>query len=216
MYFPHPLTAREDGLIAIGGDLDVDRLLLAYRHGIFPWYNQNPICWYFTWPRAIITTDTLHVSKSMRSLIKKRPWHITTNQAFEQVITQCALINRPDQSGTWIIQEMKKAYIDLHQKGAAHSVEVWDGGELIGGLYGVVAGKIFFGESMFASKSNASKYGFLLFAQYLFKTGCHLIDCQQDTEHMESLGTILIGKQDFWDVIQSNLLEEDLQIVFTL
>ena len=215
IFFPHPLTCSEEGLIAVGGLLNRERLLLAYRCGIFPWYNDGPILWWFTYPRATILPETLHVSKSMNRLIRSSPWTVTVNYRFQEVIEACAEIIRPNQTGTWINEEMKDAYLDLHERGNAHSIEVWDEDELIGGLYGVVAGKIFFGESMFSYRSNASKYGFLILARWLFNNGCTLIDCQQDTEHMRSLGTTLLSKEEFWTYVKKNQLEQDINLSTT-
>ena len=217
LYFPHPLSCDDEGLVAIGGNLGPQRLELAYSFGIFPWYNQAPILWWFTHPRCIIYTDQIKVSKSMRSLIyNKRPWKVTMDQAFEKVIEACRNIKRDGQKGTWITKEIKKSYTTLHHAGMAHSVEIWSvEGELIGGLYGVVKGKIFFGESMFAKKANASKYALIHLAKYLIHYGCEVIDCQQDTDHMRSMGAVLISKESFWDIIKLNTLEDDLDISST-
>lgn len=214
LYFPHPLSCDDEGLLAIGGNLGPQRLELAYSFGIFPWYNQAPILWWFTHPRCIIYTDQIKVSKSMRSLMtKKRPWKITMDQSFDQVIDACSEIKRQGQNGTWITKEIKKSYSTLHRKSMAHSVEVWsDAGELIGGLYGVVKGKIFFGESMFAKEANTSKYALIHLANYLLNLGCEVIDCQQDTDHMRSMGAVLISKESFWDIVKLNTLQDDLDI----
>jgi len=148
----------------------------------------------------------------MGRLIRSRPWIVTVNYRFQEVIEACAEIIRPDQTGTWISDEMKEAYIDLHRHGNAHSIEVWDNDVMIGGLYGVLIGKIFYGESMFSHQSNASKYGFLSLAKWLFQNGCTLIDCQQDTDHMRSLGTTLVDKKAFWELIKENQLEGDIDL----
>lgn len=213
MYFPHPLSSNDEGLLAIGGDLSYERLCLAYTFGIFPWYNQPPILWWFTFPRAVIYPHQIRVSKSMRRLLNsKQIWRITINQAFTKVIEQCARIKRSNQQGTWISMEIKEAFLVLHKHHKAHSVEIWEGTNLVGGLYGVVCGRIFYGESMFSTKSNSSKYGFILFAQYLNSLGCTLIDCQQDTPHMRSLGAILLSRDQFWKEIKENLKFENLPI----
>ena len=214
LYFPHPLTCDDEGLVAIGGDLSYQRLELAYSFGLFPWYNQEPILWWFTHPRCIIYTDQIKLSKSMRSLVyNKRPWKVTIDQAFDTVIENCSEIKRQGQNGTWITNEIKNSYSTLHSLGVAHSVEVWSKeGNLIGGLYGVVKGKIFFGESMFAKKANASKYALIYLAAYLLHLGCEVIDCQQDTDHMRSMGAVLLSKDSFWDKVKHNTLENDLEI----
>ena len=213
MFFPHPLSSTDEGLLAIGGDLSIERLRLAYSYGIFPWYNQSPILWWFTFPRAVIYPEQVYISKTMRKLLQKNTsWKVTINQAFEEVMDRCAQINRRDQQGTWITIEMKEAYAEFHRCKKAHSLEIWENDELIGGLYGVVNGKIFYGESMFAHISNSSKFGFILFSKYLFSLGCSLIDCQQDTPHMRSLGAELLSKNQFWQTIKKNLLNEDLPI----
>jgi len=210
------LTCSEEGLLAVGGMLNRDRLLLAYRSGIFPWYNDGPILWWFTHPRAVIFRDTLHTSRSMQHLLQQSPWTITVNYRFEEVIQTCADIIRPGQAGTWINGDMIDAYVDLHKSGYAHSVEVWDQDEMIGGLYGVMMGKIFCGESMFSYRSNASKYGLLVFAKWLFDHDCRLIDCQQDTDHMRSLGTRLLSKEEVWSHIRENQMAGDINEISEL
>jgi len=212
VYFPHPLTAPEDGPLAIGGDLSTERLILAYQHGIFPWYNDGPIMWWFTHPRPVITSDTLKISKSMKKIMRSSSWKMTIDQNFEEVIYHCAIVYRDGQFGTWITEDMIESYSVLHRLGIAHSVEVWEEEQLIGGLYGVLIGEIFFGESMFNYKSNASKFGFLSFAKHLFSKGCKVIDCQQDTEHMRNMGTELWSKGKFWKAIQSNLGKETISL----
>ncbi len=211
LYFPHPSLADEEGLLAIGGDLQPDRLLLAYRFGIFPWYNNDqPILWWSPDPRCVLYPGNLRVSKSMRTLLKKISWTATADVEFIQVITQCQKIKRAHQSGTWITQDMLDAYINLHHRGYAHSIEVWDGKRLIGGLYGLSLGKVFFGESMFSLRDNASKYAFVKLVQHLEHQGFTLIDCQQDTPHLRSLGATTIPRSEFLEYLRKNLLEEDL------
>lgn len=212
LFFPHPLTCSEDGLIAVGGRLTMNRLVLAYRSGIFPWYNDGPILWWFTHPRAVILPDSLHISRSMSRLLQKSPWTVTVNYQFREVMRSCAEMIRPNQAGTWINEDMIDAYTELHEHGYAHSVEVWDEDELIGGMYGVLMGEIFFGESMFSYRSNASKYGFLTLAKWLFDHNCQLIDCQQDTDHMKSLGTELLSKESFWKYMKSNQLVSNMNM----
>ena len=185
--FPHPSLADEDGLLAIGGDLSTDRLLLAYQHGIFPWYSEeSPILWYAPKERFVLDPDKLKISKSMRQLIRSNKLTTRHDKAFEQVIENCALIQRKDQEGSWITDEMRKAYIRLHKLGFAHSFETYNqNGELVGGLYGIQIGNIFCGESMFSKVSNASKLALIyLCQQFSFS----LIDCQIYSEHLTSLG----------------------------
>lgn len=213
MFFPHPLTAQEDGLLAIGGDLSTARLLLAYQYGIFPWYNEDPILWWFTYPRAVVTLQSLKESKSMKQLIRGSTWYWTVNRAFEEVMHHCATVRRAGQEGTWITEEILDAYSILHRLGIAHSVEVWEGNQLVGGLYGVLMGEIFYGESMFAFRSNASKFAFICFARHLFAQGCILIDCQQDTPHMRTLGAHLISKEKFWWFLKGNLIKDNIKII---
>ncbi len=165
VWFPPAITASPEGVLAIGGDLSVDRLLLAYRSGIFPWYNERePIVWYSPDPRMVLFPDKLKVSKSMRQLINKDMFKVTFNTNFNEVIANCKTINRNDQLGTWITDEMQKAYTKLHQLGFAKSVEVWLNNEIVGGLYGIDLGSVFCGESMFSKIPNTSKIAFYLFS----------------------------------------------------
>jgi leucyl/phenylalanyl-tRNA--protein transferase len=189
--------ARHDGLLALGGDLSTDRLLLAYRNGIFPWYSSSPIQWWCPDPRFVLFPSELRISKSMHVLLKRGRFRFTINKAFHQVIAQCRLIHRPGQSGTWITKEMEKAYNILHEKGYAHSAEAWDGDQLAGGLYGIRLGNVFFGESMFSNTSNASKFAFIRYVQHLMSEGVELIDCQVHTDHLESLGAQMIPRTEF-------------------
>ena len=214
LYFPHPLLANDEGLLAVGADLNPERLLLAYTFGIFPWYNNKPILWWYTAPRCVLHLDQLKVSKSMRSLVyRKRPWKVTIDNAFEEVLDHCSEIGRPGQDGTWITNDIKAAYLGLHQMNVAHSVEVWDEtGQLVGGLYGLIRGNMFCGESMFAKESNTSKYAFIHLVTFLQSIGCTLIDCQQDTPHLRSLGATLIDKMEFWQFLKNNSLNDDLEI----
>jgi leucyl/phenylalanyl-tRNA--protein transferase len=202
--FPHPLLAEPDGLLAIGGDLSVERILLAYRFGIFPWFNPGEmIMWYFTQPRPVIYPHTLKHSKSMRSLIRKHAFTFSINERFEDVILACRQVNRKGQGGSWISAEIVKTYVELHQLGYAHSVEVYKAGILCGGLYGLKLGSVFYGESMFSLETNASKFGFLQFARQSFEKGdLHLIDCQQDTPHMRTLGSTLISGEEFIQILR--------------
>ncbi|MFP8965101.1 leucyl/phenylalanyl-tRNA--protein transferase [Pokkaliibacter sp. CJK22405] len=178
-----------DGLLAVGGDLSSTRLLAAYQRGIFPWYSEgSPILWWSPAPRFVIYPDELNINRSLRKAINKTPFDITINQAFEDVISFCADVPRPGQDGTWIQPEMQAAYIAMHQVGWAHSVDVWHDGQLVGGLYGLAVGRVFFGESMFSLMPNASKVAFALWCQKLNELGCDMIDCQMETPHMVSMG----------------------------
>ncbi len=198
--FPHPRLADEDGLLAIGGDLSEERLLLAYQNGIFPWYDEDtPILWYSPHERFVIRKGNLKISKSMRKVLRSKRFQVTYNQAFEQVIDQCARIVREGQQGTWILPEMKAAYISLHEHGYAHSVEVWEQDQLVGGLYGVKVGNVFGGESMFSKVSNASKLALISLAEDF---GISLIDCQVHSAHLESMGATLIPQEEFLAIIQ--------------
>lgn len=204
LIFPPPAYAEPDGLLAIGGDLEPDRLLLAYESGIFPWYSPgDPILWWSPDPRFVITPGQHKVSKSMKQILKRGTFRITINKAFDQVISSCKTISRPGQEGTWITSEMKNAYLTLHKQGLAHSVEAWMGDELAGGLYGVALGGAFFGESMFSSVSNASKAAFLTLADHLKELGFGLIDCQVYTKHLESLGAVMIPREEFLDRLRT-------------
>jgi len=198
IWFPPVSSASTDGIIAIGGDLSVERLLLAYRSGIFPWYNEGePIVWYSPDPRMVLFPEKLKVSKSMRQLINKNIFKVSFNTHFSEVISNCKIINRNDQPGTWITDEMQKAYIKLHELGVAKSVEVWLGDKLVGGLYGIDLGTIFCGESMFSHISNASKIAFIYLVEKLKNENYSLIDCQVYTSHLESLGAEEIPRSDY-------------------
>jgi leucyl/phenylalanyl-tRNA--protein transferase len=198
LMFPTVSMADEDGLVGIGGDLSVDRLLLAYRSGIFPWYNADePILWYSPNPRFVLHPDELKVSKSMQTLIRKEAWTFTVNQDFASTIRQCRIAKRKFQTGTWIHDAMEEAYIRLHEAGYAISAECWCNGELIGGLYGVQLDRVFCGESMFSLEKNASKFAFIHFVTYLKVLGIQLIDCQVHTDHLESLGARMISRDTF-------------------
>jgi len=195
--FPPVHLAEPDGLLAVGGDLSTERLLMAYRSGIFPWYEGEHILWWCPDPRFILFPDELKVSKSMKVLLKRQAFEFTINKAFTEVINSCKTIPRKEQDGTWITDDVKKAYNRLHQLGFAHSAEVWQNGLLVGGLYGVRLGRILFGESMFSKTSNASKYAFISYVQHLKTEGVQLVDCQVYTEHLESLGAKMIPRQIF-------------------
>ncbi len=203
--FPHPGNASSDGLLAVGGDLSIDRLLLAYSWGIFPWYTHgDPILWWHPDPRFVLFPDKLKVSKSMRPYFNQQKYRVTYDTTFSQVIRACSEVRRRGQESTWITDDMIEAYEALHQAGYAHSVEVWQGDELVGGLYGVAMGKIFFGESMFAKASNASKFGFISLVRDLHARGFELIDCQQETNHLASLGAEPIPRATFLQHLEHN------------
>lgn len=197
IWFPPVAGAMEDGLLAIGGDLRTERLLLAYRKGIFPWYEGEIPLWWSPDPRFVLFPDELKVSKSMQKLLAKEAFQFTVDAAFEQVIGHCRHIARRGQTGTWITDEVEKAYINLQRLGYAHSAEAWMNGRLVGGLYGVRLGRIFFGESMFSLVSNASKFAFISYVRRLHEEEVQLIDCQVYTEHLESLGARMIPRDEF-------------------
>jgi leucyl/phenylalanyl-tRNA--protein transferase len=215
LQFPHPKYADADGLLAIGGDLSVERLVLAYRWGIFPWFNpEDPILWWHPDPRYVLFPHQLKVSKSMRPYFNQRKFSVTYNRAFPAVMAACGGVDRPGQDGTWISEDMLTAYTALHEAGYAHSVEVWQDDALVGGLYGVAIGRVFFGESMFSLVSNASKFGFITLVQHLTAQGCQLIDCQQGTQHLISMGAVGISRKAFLDVLIPNQAVPLKQFVF--
>lgn len=198
LYFPPVEQADEDGLLAIGGDLSTKRLQLAYSKGIFPWFSEGePICWYSPNPRFVLLPHMLKISKSMQQIIRKQTFQFTINKDFENVIANCKAANRVGQDGTWITDEMEAAYTALHSQGLAISAETWLDNELVGGLYGVLQGRVFCGESMFAKQSNASKFAFINMVNYLQTKGVLLIDCQVYTEHLESLGAVFVSREDY-------------------
>lgn len=204
LFFPPVELAEPEGLLAIGGDLSPGRLILAYRSGIFPWYEGKQILWWSPDPRFVLFPNELQVSKSMKALLKKEAFQFTTNKSFEQVITQCKKIKREGQHGTWITNDMLEAYKLLHEKGLAQSAEAWQEGELVGGLYGIRMGNLFFGESMFSTHSNASKFAFIKYVEQLAAEGVVLIDCQVHTAHLESLGARMISRKHFLEVVSEN------------
>ena len=199
--FPDYETTTKDGIIALGGDLSSERLIYAYRNGIFPWFSEGePIVWYSPLKRMVLFPNELKVSKSMKKIIKKNDFKITENIAFNEVIDNCKSINRKDEFGTWITDEMEKSYINLHKKGIAKSIEVWSGKELVGGLYGVEINNVFCGESMFSKVSNTSKLAFI----HLVKSNKYnLIDCQVYNSHLASLGAKEIYRSKFLDFLKN-------------
>lgn len=199
LIFPEPELSRKDGLLAVGGDLSIERLVLAYRMGIFPWYAKgDPILWWSPDPRLVLYPDALHISRSLMKTLKHRCFAVTLDRDFARVIEACAAAPREKQRGTWITADMMDAYCRLHEAGFAHSVEIWDQKkELAGGLYGVSLGKCFFGESMFSRKNNASKVGLATLVQLLKKWDFTLIDCQVTTQHLVRLGATEIPRKRF-------------------
>jgi leucyl/phenylalanyl-tRNA--protein transferase len=203
---PDPSHADAEGLVAIGGDLNIKRLINAYKSGIFPWYEEgSEIMWWCPDPRLVLFPKDLRVSSSMRKLLKKNVFDITYNQCFAEVIANCKNIERNDQGGTWITNEMEDAYINLHNLGYAHSIEVWLEDELVGGLYGIKLENIYFGESMFSKVSNASKIGFVYLVKDLLEKGVEMIDCQVKTDHLVSLGAKDIGRIEFLEILKGAL-----------
>jgi leucyl/phenylalanyl-tRNA---protein transferase len=200
--FPDPNTADEEGLVAIGGDLSIERLLLAYHNGVFPWYSEPFIGWYSPDPRMVLLPGELKVSSSMRTVLNNGKFRFSINKEFRQVINNCKTASRKDQPGSWISDDIAEAYTKLHESGYAHSAEAWQGNELVGGLYGVRIGKIFFGESMFSTSANASKFAFIKYVHYLQKQGVELIDCQVYTQHLESLGAREIDRKEFLETVR--------------
>ncbi len=211
--FPPVDLALDDpnGLLAVGGDLSPRRLINAYRHGIFPWYNDDqPILWWSPNPRAVLFPDQVHISRSLKKQINKSSFNITFDQSFEAVLMACAAPRR-DGPGTWITTAMHEAYLTLHKMGIAHSVEAWQGDKLVGGLYGLAIGGVFFGESMFSHVTNASKIAFVYLAKQLQQWQFALIDCQVESEHLRSLGAIEIERKSFIDVLKRHIDQNDKQ-----
>ncbi|OYD43868.1 leucyl/phenylalanyl-tRNA--protein transferase [Sphingobacterium cellulitidis] len=201
LVFPHPSLADEDGLLAIGADLQLERLLLAYENGIFPWYNEeNPILWFAPLERFVLVPNKIKLSKSMKQIMKSNKFKVTIDQDFKSVIENCASMPRKDQDGTWIIADMQEAYIRLHEAGYAHSIEVWQDQKLVGGLYGVQVGKVFCGESMFSKASNASKIALIYLAQNF---GLSLIDCQIPSDHLSSMGAETISQSEYLTILHN-------------
>ena len=204
LFFPPVSEADYDGVLAIGGDLSTERLQLAYRSGIFPWFNEGePIVWWSPDPRMVLFLDELIVSKSMRNILNRNSFKVTFNQNFRDVISNCQKIKRDGQNGTWISNNMIEAYCKLHEMGFAKSVEVWENNELVGGLYGVDLGHVFCGESMFSKVSNASKVAFIALVTQLKKENYKLLDCQVYNPHLESLGCREIERDIFMEILES-------------
>lgn len=202
LWFPPAGNATEDGLLAIGGDLSEERLLLAYRKGIFPWFEDRLPLWWCPDPRFVLLPERLKISKSMQQVLRSGKFRFKTNIAFGQVIHNCKHARR-NHEGTWITDEVERAYINLYKKGYAHSAEAWQDNKLVGGLYGIKMGKVFFGESMFSLVSNASKFAFINYVQQLMKENIVLIDCQLYTSHLESLGAEMMSRTAFLDLLKA-------------
>lgn len=202
--FPHPKHAEPDGLLAVGGDLRPERLLTAYQHGIFPWYSKgDPILWWYTHPRFVVMPEDFSIPKRLQRYWRNTSYNLTANKSFEQVMELCASSREKSGEETWILPEMKKAYLELHQLGYAHSIECWDGDHLVGGLYGIGLDKVFFGESMFSTVSNSSKFALIYLLEIAQPLGIELIDCQMTTEHLLQFGAKEISGKDFYIQLQS-------------
>ena len=211
--FPHPSLAEENGLLAVGGDLSLQRLLAAYSNGIFPWYSEGePPLWWFTSPRLVIFPSEFKVSKRLARTLRNTNFQISFDQDFARVISSCAAVRKENGEGTWISSDMQKAYGKLHQAGYAHSVECWLDGELAGGLYGVKLGNVFFGESMFTKISNGSKAALVALVANLQQQGVALIDCQMTTSHLVTFGAREIEGSEFLRLLQIHINPSDQTI----
>ena len=205
LYFPSVTEANSEGVLAVGGNLSPDRLLLAYKNGIFPWFNPGePILWWAPSSRMVLFFDDLIISKSMRNILNRNIFKVTFNQEFIAVISNCSSVSRDGQNGTWISDEMIASYCKLHELGIAKSVEVWQNEELVGGLYGIDLGHIFCGESMFSKVSNASKVAFITLVNQLKNDNYKLLDCQVYNEHLESLGCNEIDREEFMKILNED------------
>jgi len=203
LVFPPVDNANVEGLLAVGGDLSPERLLLAYQKGIFPWFdNDSIILWWSPDPRMVLYPNEIKISKSMRKVIRNNQFRLTKNTSFKEVLEYCSSVPREGQDGTWITEEMKKAYIELHNRGIAKSYEVWEEDKLVGGLYGVDLGHVFCGESMFSLTSNASKFAFIKLAEELHSKKYRMIDCQLHTDHLASMGAKEIARKDFMRILK--------------
>jgi leucyl/phenylalanyl-tRNA--protein transferase len=212
LVFPDPMMAEETGLLAIGGDLSVERLLLAYKSGIFPWFSEgDPLMWFSPDPRLIIFLDNLYVSSKLRKVIRSDLYEVRFDTSFVEVIKNCAITNRRGQDGTWITDDMIRAYIRLHEKGYAHSVETFYNGRLVGGLYGVSMGGVFFGESMFFEMSNASKVALYYLVEKLKSWNFDFIDSQVPNDHMKRMGGKEVKRSDFLNLLCDSLQKETKQ-----
>lgn len=207
--FPPAWLARSDGLLCIGGDLSCERILLAYQNGIFPWFSDNePILWWSPDPRLVLYPSEIRISRSLKKTLKKNRFRITVDQAFAQTISACARPRKDPDEGTWLVDEMKEAYIELHRRGHAHSVETWHQDRLVGGLYGVELGCVFFGESMFSLEPDASKAALVALARHLHDHGFDFIDCQVTTDHLCRMGAVEIPRYRFLDLLGRSIIRQ--------
>jgi leucyl/phenylalanyl-tRNA--protein transferase len=210
-YFPDPVLSSEEGILAVGGSLDIPVLLEAYSRGIFPWYSEgSPLIWWSPDPRMVLFPERLKISKSMQQTLRKKTYEVRMDTAFTEVIEFCSKVPREGQEGTWITPEMKSAYIGLHEEGYAHSVESYIDGELAGGLYGVSLGGMFFGESMFHLKRDASKVALYHLIGFLKHHGFDLVDVQQSTPHMQRLGAEEIPRSRFLEILNASIPKETI------
>ena len=213
--FPPAWLARSDGLLCIGGDLSAQRILLAYENGIFPWFSENePILWWSPDPRLVLFPGNINISKSLNKKIKGNFFHLTIDHAFEETILSCAKPRRKEFAGTWLVEEMIEAYVQLHKLGHAHSIETWKEGRLVGGLYGICLGGIFFGESMFSFERDASKIALATLACHLKQHRFDLIDCQVTTNHLLSMGATEISRNSYLDIIQRSIKRKDIDNIW--
>ncbi|MCP3058311.1 leucyl/phenylalanyl-tRNA--protein transferase [Myxococcus sp. K38C18041901] len=210
--FPPPDRADKSGVLAVGGDLSPERLLAAYSRGIFPWFSEgDPILWHSPDPRFVLEPDKLHVGRSLKKTLARGEYEVRYDTAFARVITECGRVTRPGQNGTWITDEMLEAYVALHERGHAHSVEAWAGGELKGGLYGVSLGAAFFGESMFALAPDASKVAFVTAVERFKAWGFQFVDCQVETEHLSRFGAESWTRKRFLTALREALRQPTRQ-----
>lgn len=215
--FPDPEDSDPSGLLAVGGDLEPERLLGAYACGIFPWYSEGqPILWHSPDPRALLAPGALHVPRSLRRTLRSGCFEIRLDSAFAEVVRACAEMPRPDQAGTWITAEMQRAYGRLHELGFAHSAEAWEGDTLVGGLYGVSLGGAFFGESMFCTRDDASKAALVVLVEQLRDWGFDLFDCQIESEHLARFGARPVARREFLAQLRRSLERETLRGVWRL
>ena len=205
--FPDPTEADQHGLLAYGGDLTPARLLSAYARGIFPWYEEDPILWFSPDPRMVLRSGELHVNRTLAKNLRRERYEVRVDTAFEAVVRRCSEVPRPGQDGTWITDDLRAGFVQLHELGLAHSFESWQGGQLVGGVYGLSLGAAFFGESMFAAKSDASKVAFVALARQIEAWGFHFIDCQVHTPHTEALGATEWPREEFLGALDRALDE---------
>ncbi|OGR22372.1 MAG: leucyl/phenylalanyl-tRNA--protein transferase [Desulfobacterales bacterium RIFOXYA12_FULL_46_15] len=215
--FPPAWLARSDGLLCIGGDLSAQRILLAYENGIFPWFSESePVLWWSPDPRLVLFPSNIQISRSLKKKIKKNYFYLTIDHAFEETILSCSKPRRKEYSGTWLVEEMIDAYVHLHKLGYAHSIETWKEDRLVGGLYGICLGGIFFGESMFSFEKDASKIALVALAHRLKQYRFDLIDCQVTTNHLLSMGATEISRNSYLDIIQKSVKRTDIKNIWNL